>query len=139
MGNLFSSSNNSTTSPSASYTVTPSTSNNDSNDDGVNDNNQCSNNDGSVSPSGKQVFRSDDGDLCLDVVFNSTVYTVLFWILIIFVFYLLIKAIYKNRGTENESNGQATYSRTIDVILCFLLIRSKSTRQSVSLVPKIPP
>ena len=106
MGNLFSRSNISTPAPSASYTVTTNTSN-DSNNDGVDDSNQCSNNDGSISPSpaGPNVFRNGDADLCLDVVFNSTVYTVLFWILIIFLFYLLIKAIYKNRGTENESNG----------------------------------
>jgi hypothetical protein len=121
MGNLFSSSNNSTPAPSASYTVTPTNTSNDSNNDGVDDSNQCSNNDGSVSPAGPKVFRSDDSDLCLDVVFNSTVYTVLFWILIIFLFYLLIKAIYRNKGSTNETNGQASYSRTIDIILCFLL------------------
>ena len=90
MGNLFSSSNNSTPAPSASYTVTPTNTSNDSNNDGVDDSNQCSNNDGSVSPAGPKVFRSDDSDLCLDVVFNSTVYTVLFWILIIFFFILLL-------------------------------------------------
>jgi len=34
MGNLFSSSNNSTPAPSASYTVTPTNTSNDSNNDG---------------------------------------------------------------------------------------------------------
>lgn len=73
----------------------------------------------------KQVDRNNEDDEnkfmdFIDNIFNATTYTILFWILFVYCTYLLFTAIYKNRGMTNESNGVATYSRTVDIIICFL-------------------
>ena len=54
-------------------------------------------------------------------IFNATTYTIIFWIITVYSIYLLGKAIFANKGIGNESSGVARYSRTIDIILCFLL------------------
>ena len=56
----------------------------------------------------------------LDTIFNATTYTIIFWILVAYGFYGLGKAIYKNKGSMNESSGIARYSRIIDLIIMFL-------------------
>jgi hypothetical protein len=74
----------------------------------------------------KQVSRSngDDENQFLDFIndiFNATTYTIIFWIITVYSIYLLGKSIFANKGVGNESSGVAKYSRTVDIILCFLL------------------
>lgn len=68
--------------------------------------------------------KEDDDNKFLDFVeniFNATTYTIIFWIVTLYGCYLLGKAIYANKGIGNENSGVARYSRTIDLVLLFLL------------------
>ena len=56
----------------------------------------------------------------IDTIFNATTYTIICWLLVVYGFYGLGKAIYKNKGSMNESSGIARYSRIIDLIILFL-------------------
>lgn len=107
MGNIFSQTNEST-SPSPS-----------------------SNDDKNTTPSDKdEVSRNSEDDYkCAGenvgkIAGNATTFTIIFWIIVIYLLYVLFKSIYKNKGTENETNGQGSYSRTIDLVLLFLLVGS---------------
>jgi len=65
----------------------------------------------------------DDDNKFMDFVktlFNATTYTILFWIITTYLFYLLGKGIFVSKGVGNESSGVAKYSRTIDLVLLFL-------------------
>ena len=57
----------------------------------------------------------------IDTIFNATTYTIIFVLLVVYGFYGLGKAIYKNKGSMNESSGVARYSRIIDLIILFLI------------------
>ena len=71
--------------------------------------------------------KEDDDNKFLDFVeniFNATTYTIIFWIVTLYGFYLLGKAIYANKGVGNESSGVARYSRKVDLVLLFLLLQN---------------
>lgn len=65
--------------------------------------------------------KSDEDRHFADVVFNATTYTVICHILFIMITYTLFKAIFANRGLSVEGTPKMGYSRTIDLVLCFLL------------------
>ena len=68
--------------------------------------------------------KEDDENKFLEFVktiFNATTYTIIFWIITAYGIYLLGKSIYANKGIGNESSGVARYSRTVDLVLLFLL------------------
>ena len=57
----------------------------------------------------------------LNDIFNATTYSILFWILSIYLVYRLGNSIFANRGTSNETSGVSSYSRTIDIVLALML------------------
>lgn len=67
---------------------------------------------------------SDEDRHFADVVFNATTYTVICHILFIMITYTLLQAIFANRGPSVEGTPKMGYSRTIDMVLCFLLYSS---------------
>lgn len=129
--------------PSAAYTVTPSeqnkspesTATTSPESDNKEDDKKCvkpnpapiqSTNTSSSPIPAKPVSRNNEDDEnqftdFINDIFNATTYTILFWIITIYSLYLLVKSIFANKGVGNESSGVAKYSRTIDIILCFLL------------------
>lgn len=64
---------------------------------------------------------SDEERHFADAVFNATTYTVICHILFIMITYTLLQAIFANRGPSVEGTPKMGYSRTIDMVLCFLL------------------
>ena len=60
-------------------------------------------------------------DDIMNDIFNATTYTILFWMIVAYTTYSLGSAFFASRGTTNETSGKTSYSRTIDVILCFLI------------------
>ncbi len=74
----------------------------------------------------KQLDRNTEDDEnkfmeFIETIFNATTYTIIFWLIVVYGFYGLGKAIYVNKGSMNESSGVARYSRIIDVLILFLL------------------
>ena len=68
--------------------------------------------------------KEDDENKFIDFmknIFNATTYTIIFWIIVVYSSYLLGSAIYANKGVGNENSGVARYSRTVDLVLLFLL------------------
>lgn len=75
-------------------------------------------------PSGQPFEGKSDSEFMnfLNDIFNATTYTILFWILALYLSYRFINSIFKNRGTSNETSGVSSYSRTIDIVLAIMLI-----------------
>jgi len=72
-----------------------------------------------------QVNRNNEDDdneflEFIKTIFNATTYTIVFWIITVYIFYVLGKSIYANKGVGNESSGVARYSRTVDIVILFL-------------------
>lgn len=72
-----------------------------------------------------QLNRNDEDDEnkfmeFIKTIFNATTYTIIFWIITAYMFYLLGKSIYVSKGIGNENSGAARYSRTIDLVMLFL-------------------
>ena len=57
-----------------------------------------------------------------DEIFNSTTFSILFWIFAMYIVYKLGTAIFASRESSNASSSQLSYSRTIDLILAACLI-----------------
>jgi hypothetical protein len=57
-----------------------------------------------------------------DEIFNSTTFSILFWIIAIYTVYKLGTAIFASRESSNASSSQLSYSRTIDLILAACLM-----------------
>lgn len=149
MGNVFSdlfdNSRIIQSAPSATYTINPATSNNNSNKvpsptNQINTKSSSSPQtcpDGSVktsastSPSSSPSVprntvpfqgRSDSEFMdFLNDIFNATTYSILFWIIVMYIVYRFGSSVFANRGTSNETSGVSSYSRTIDIVLAMLL------------------
>ena len=151
MGNLFSNTFDDSeviqTAPSASYTISPSTSNSTvtippsttQTTPSSSPNGQCpegttntnstttttSTTSNAVSPPAAVPFEGkSDSEFkdFLNDIFNATTYSILFWILAMYVAYRFGNAIFANRGTSNETSGVSAYSRTIDIVLALMII-----------------
>ena len=57
-----------------------------------------------------------------DDIFNSTNFSILFWVLAMYVIFKLGTSIFAKRESSNASSAQLGYSRTIDIILGVCLI-----------------
>ena len=151
MGNLFSNTFDDSeviqSAPSASYTISPSTSNSTvtippsttQTTPSSSPNGQCpegttntnstttttSTTSNAVSPPAAVPFEGkSDSEFkdFLNDIFNATTYSILFWILAMYVTYRFGSAIFANRGTSNETSGVSAYSRTIDIVLALMII-----------------
>lgn len=147
MGNLFSNTFDDSeviqSAPSASYTISPSTSNstvtippsttqttpssspNGQCPEGTTNTNTTTTTSTSVSPPAAVPFEGkSDSEFkdFLNDIFNATTYSILFWILAMYVTYRFGSAIFANRGTSNETSGVSAYSRTIDIVLALMII-----------------
>lgn len=150
MGNLFSNTFDDSeviqTAPSASYTISPSTSNSTvtippsttQTTPSSSPNGQCpegttntnsttttTTTSNAVSPPAAVPFEGkSDSEFkdFLNDIFNATTYSILFWILAMYVAYRFGNAIFANRGTSNETSGVSAYSRTIDIVLALMII-----------------
>lgn len=150
MGNFFSNlfdSDTPTTAPSASYTITPAlstetitttTTSPATNKETSSSPEVCedgstpkvikttttttSNNAPQTTPS-KQVQKSSDSEFMdfLHDIFNATTYTIIFWLISLYLVYKIVKSIFVNRGANNETSGVSSYSRTIDIALLILI------------------
>jgi hypothetical protein len=145
MGNLFSNlfdSNVTTSAPSASYTITPASTT--TNTTTTTNSSSPSSSPGSCpagttstsstttttatsiqnAPSAMPFQGSSDNEFIdfLNDIFNATTYTILFWILTLYICYRFINAIFANRGTSNETSGVSSYSRTIDIVLAIIIV-----------------
>tara|TARA_A100001015_G_scaffold184496_1_gene205281 strand:+ start:3313 stop:4674 length:1362 start_codon:yes stop_codon:yes gene_type:complete len=150
MGNLFSNvfEENPTSAPSGSYTVTPATTSSEttttstSNDSTTQSSSQgCSpgtvplgttsgSSNGttttttttSAPPAGPPVSTSDNQfQEFLNDIFNATTFTILFWIIVMYITYSFGVEIFKDRGTSGETSGVSSYSRTIDILILILV------------------
>lgn len=140
MGNYFSNlfdSNSPVSAPSASYTVTPATTSTTS-DTTTSSSTPATCEDGSTprvvtsttttttttSPSGSVPFQgsstSESSDFMNDI-FNATTYTIIFWIFCMYIAYVTGKAVFANRGANNETSGVSSYSRTIDIAILLII------------------
>ena len=136
--NLFDDSSSPVSSPSASYTLTPVTSTTTTTDVTSSPNTSpavCK--DGSAPKSvsttttttsnspipSKQVQSSSDSEFMdfIHDIFNATTYTLIFWIVAMYVAYKLGKLVFANRGANNETSGVSSYSRTIDIAILLIL------------------
>ena len=52
-----------------------------------------------------------------DEIFNASTFSILFWIVSMYIVYRLGSAIFASRDSSNASSSQLSYSRTIDIIL----------------------
>jgi len=57
-----------------------------------------------------------------DDIFNSTTFSILFWVLAMYSIFKLGSAIFATRDSSNASSAQLSYSRTIDIVLGVCLI-----------------
>jgi hypothetical protein len=57
-----------------------------------------------------------------DEIFNSTTFSILFWVLAMYSIFKLGSAIFATRDSSNASSAQLSYSRTIDIVLGVCLI-----------------
>ena len=57
----------------------------------------------------------------LNDIFNATTYSILFWIIVMYLVYRFGNSVFANRGTSNETSGVSSYSRTIDIVLAMLV------------------
>ena len=151
MGNLFSNLLGETpaSAPSASYTVTPASSSTSSTTTSTNEttttsttstNNSspgvvCSpgtvatttttttSNATSTSPPAGPPVQTSNSEFSefMNDIFNATTYTILFWIVVMYIVYSFGVDIFKNKGATNETSGVSSYSRTIDIVLMFLI------------------
>lgn len=71
----------------------------------------------------KQVQKSSDNEFMdfLHDIFNATTYTIIFWLISLYLVYKIVKSIFANRGASNETSGVSSYSRTIDITLLILI------------------
>ena len=150
MGNLFSNLLGETpaSAPAASYTVTPATSSNSSTSSSSNQNSTTSttsnsstpgvvcspgtvatttsttsSNTSTTSPPAGPPVQTSDSEFSefMNDIFNATTYTILFWIVVMYIVYSFGVDIFKNKGATNETSGVSSYSRTIDILLMFLI------------------
>mgnify|MGYP001589422624 FL=1 len=147
---LFDDSNIIQSAPSATYTIGPASSNNNNSNapsttPGVQTTSTSSNSpdtcpDGSVkssttttssntdstknSPPAAVPFQGQSDSEFMDFlndIFNATTYSILFWIIVMYLVYRFGNSVFANRGTSNETSGVSSYSRTIDIVLAMLL------------------
>lgn len=57
-----------------------------------------------------------------DEIFNSTTFSILFWVFVMYSVFKLGSAIFATRDSSNASSAQLGYSRTIDIVLGVCLI-----------------
>jgi hypothetical protein len=57
-----------------------------------------------------------------DDIFNSTTFSILFWVFAMYSIFKLGSAIFATRDSSNASSAQLSYSRTIDIVLGVCLI-----------------
>jgi hypothetical protein len=146
--NLFDDSDVIQTAPSASYTITPSASSTTTTTSTTPSTSQTSSNsspngqcpEGTVntsstttttttsstanSPPAAVPFQGKSDSEFMDFlndIFNATTYSILFWIVVMYIVYQFGTAIFANKGTSNETSGVSAYSRTIDIVLLLMI------------------